>query len=58
MVGVFFYWYFLSMNMEKLYKKLINMDDLKDVPIAQIFKVVVCVFEVIGSGECFYKEDD
>lgn len=58
MVSAFFYCYFLSMNMEKLYKKLIDNDNLKDIPIETICKVVVCVFEIINSGDCFYKEDD
>lgn len=46
------------MNMELLYKKLIDNDNMKDIPIETICKVVVCVFEIINSGDCFYKEDD
>lgn len=42
------------MNMEKLFKNLIDKDVLKDVPIDIICKVVICVFEIINSGECFY----
>lgn len=57
MVSVFFYCYFLSMNMELLYKKLIGADELQSIPITTICKVVICLFEIINSGECFYKEE-
>ena len=45
------------MNMEKLYDKLIEDESIKDIPIDFIYRVVVCVFQIINSGECFYKED-
>ena len=43
--------------MEKFYKLLMEKEEIKDIPIDHILKVVVSVFEVIDSGECFYKED-
>lgn len=43
--------------MEKFYEILTERDDIKDIPLEHIIKVVVCVFEIINSGECFYKED-
>ena len=57
MVGVFFYCYFLSMNTEKLYDKLVESEEIKDIPIDYIFRVVICVMQIINSGECFDKED-
>jgi len=43
--------------MNKLYKILMNMDNIKDIPITTVCRVVICVFEIINSGECFYKEE-
>lgn len=46
------------MNMEKFFDKLIDKEEIQDLPIETICKVVVCVFEVINSGDCFYREDE
>ena len=46
------------MNMDKLYKLLMNNEELKDIPIIYIFQVAVAVFEIINSGECMYKLED
>ena len=43
--------------MEKLYDSLMEKEDLKDIPIDYVFRVVICVFEVINSGDCFYKNE-
>ena len=45
------------MNTEKLYDKLVEHKDLQDIPIDHIFRVVICVMQIINSGECFDKED-
>ena len=57
MVSVFFCCYFLSMNTEILFDKLVEHKDLQDIPIDHIFRVVICVMQIINSGECFDKED-
>ena len=56
MVSAFFCCHNLGMDMKKLYKKLLNTEEIKDIPIETICRVVVCLFEIINSGECFYKE--
>lgn len=40
--------------MELFFDKLIDREEIQDVPLDSILKVVVCVFEIINSGECFY----
>ena len=42
------------MDMDKLYKLLMNDEELTDVPIMYIFKVALVVFKIINSGECMY----
>ena len=56
-VSVFFYCHNLSMDMEKFFDNLIESEDLKDIPIDFIFRVVVRVFELINSGEFFYFKE-
>lgn len=43
------------MDMEKLYDRLLNDETISDIPIELVIRVVLSVFEIIGSGECFYK---
>lgn len=43
--------------MEKFYKLLMGREDIGGIPLDYILRVVVCVFEIINSGECFYKEE-
>lgn len=57
MVSVFFYCHNLCMDMEKFYKLLMGREDIGGIPLDHVLKVVVCVFEIINSGECFYKEE-
>ena len=57
MVSVFFLCQHLGMDMEKLFDKLTDSKDIKDIPVDYIFRVTVAVFEIINSGDCFYKED-
>jgi hypothetical protein len=45
------------MDMEKLFDKLTENEEIKDIPVDYIFRITICVFEIINSGECFYKED-
>lgn len=46
------------MDMEKFYKLLMGSEDIGNIPLDHILRVVVCVFEIINSGECFYKEEE
>ena len=42
------------MNTEKLWDKLMEDENIKNIPLKDVIKVVIAVFEVINSGECFY----
>lgn len=46
------------MDIDKLFKKVINSDEVKDVPIIFIITVFNCILEEISSGECFYKTEN
>lgn len=41
------------MDTDKLYKELVNKEDIQDIPIETICRVAICVIEIINSGECF-----
>ena len=43
--------------MKKLCKKLFESDEIKDIPLEYVIKVVSVVFEIINSGECFYTDE-
>lgn len=45
------------MDMEKLTDLLLEKDELKDVPITIISKVVSSLFDVLRTGNVFYKEE-
>lgn len=57
MVSVFFYCHNLSMDMEKLFEIMLNKDEIQDIPMEYVCRVAICVFDIINSGDCFYKED-
>lgn len=57
MVGVFFLCQNLSMDILKLCDKLFEDQDLCDIPIDYIFRVVKAVITVMAEGDCFYKDD-
>lgn len=44
------------MDMEKFVDKLLKSDELKDVPMEYIFKVVSSVFNILNNGNVFYEE--
>ena len=44
------------LDMNKLVDLLLKQDNLKDVPIKYIFKVVSSVFYIINNEDVFYKE--
>ena len=45
------------MDMEKLFDKITENKDIEDIPIDYVFRVAIAVFEIINSGECFYKDE-
>lgn len=45
------------MDIDKLFKKVIASDEVKNVPILFIITVFNCVLEEISSGECFYQTE-
>ena len=44
------------MDMKKFVDILLKCDELKDVPMDHIFKVVSSVFKVLKNGNVFYEE--
>ena len=44
------------MDMKKFVNLLLNSDDLKDIPMEYIFRVVSSVFNVLKTGNVFYEE--
>ena len=45
-----------TMDMKKFVDLLLKSDELKDVPMDYIFRVVSSVFKIIKSGNVFYEE--
>ena len=43
------------MDVLKLCEKVLESEDVKDIPLIYVFIIVSCVIEAIGSGECFYE---
>lgn len=44
------------MDMKKFCDELMKDEDLKDIPITYVLRVVFSVFKLINSGECSYKD--
>lgn len=45
------------MDLEKLCKEVMARDEMQDIPIIYVFEVIMCVLDVIESGECFYNTE-
>ena len=45
------------MDIRKLYEKVIQNEDLHDIPLLHILSVLNAVLDAIDSGECFYKNE-
>ena len=45
------------MDIKKLYEKVIQSDEVHDIPMIHILRVLSVVMEVIGEGECFYENE-
>lgn len=52
-VGAFFCCHNLSMDILKLCDCIFENEDLQDIPVDYVFRVVCAVFEVINSGKCY-----
>lgn len=44
------------MDMRKMIDLLLKKEDLKEIPMEYIFKVVCSVFDVLNNGNVFFKE--
>ena len=45
------------MDIKKLYEKVIQSDEVHDIPLLHILAVLGVVLEVIGDGDCFYENE-
>ena len=45
------------MDIRKLYEKVIQNEDVHDIPLIHILTVLNAVLEAIGEGECFYENE-
>ena len=45
------------MDINKLFHKVIEDEDVKDIPLVFVLTVVNSVIEAINSGECFYQTE-
>lgn len=45
------------MDVLKLMKKVLESDEVKNIPLVYIYTVITCVIEAIGSGDCFYETE-
>ena len=43
--------------MKKLFEKLLENENIKNIPLKDVIKVVIAVFETINSGECFFENN-
>ena len=57
MENVFFLCQNLSMDIKKLYEKVIQSEEVHDIPLIHILTVLNAVLEIIGEGECFYENE-
>ena len=57
MESAFFCCHNSSMDIKKLYEKVIQNEDVHDIPLIHILTVLNAVLEAIGEGECFYENE-
>lgn len=57
MASAFFYCHNINMDIMKLCEKVLQNEEVKDIPVVYVFAVILCVFEAIESGECFYNTE-
>lgn len=46
------------MDNNLLCKKLLEREDIKDIPAIHVLKVAIAVLEIIDSGECFFDAEE
>lgn len=46
------------MDMKRFCDELIRDENLKDIPLMYVFRVVLSVFSLLETGDFFYKEYD
>ena len=57
MEGALFYCHNLIMDIRKLYEKVIQNEEVHDIPLIHILTILNVVMEIIGDGECFYENE-
>jgi len=57
MESAFFCCHNLSMDIKKLYEKVIQNEDVHGIPLVYILSVLNAVLEAIGTGDCFYETE-
>ena len=48
---------FIFMDIKKLYEKVIQSEEVHDIPLIHILAVLSAVLDAIASGECFYENE-
>ena len=46
------------MDNNLLCQKLIEREDIKDIPAIHVLKVAIAVLEIINCGECFFDAEE
>ena len=47
----------ITMDILKLFEKVMESEEVKCIPLVDVFTVICCVVDAISTGECFYKDD-
>lgn len=45
------------MDMRKLFKELVECEELQEIPTLHIMKVLAAIFELINSGKFYYENE-
>ena len=45
------------MDMTKFYDRLLNDETISDIPIEFVIRIVLSIFGIINSGECYYENE-
>lgn len=43
--------------MKKLFKRLLENEDIKNIPLEHVIRVAIAIFEIINSGDCFFENN-
>ena len=46
------------MDNNLLCQKLMEREDIKDIPAIHVLKITIAVLEIIDSGECFFDAEE